>query len=347
MDLFSDQNDSHLCQNATTVQNRLPRIALMVNSDIGLVVAITVLITLIYTRAYKTFLQRLYIYIVVAVLINNVCNSFAYFHKELNEKSALACHFLAFFVLWSIWCIYTFLVTMILFLLVMIWMKIYRDTANVPIFQRSKLTLLEVIISLTALILPVLILCLPYYQDVDAYGYNKVICAAKTREFWGSYLAISIHSDIAGGIAAVVAVGMTVAYCTRSSKLQHAKKAIWMLISLVYVVAFFGITIHVTGWVLHHRYSFCRSPTMIVTTGILFDIYLLVYLVAFQSRMFCDSLRKVLRRRKKDSSHHLLNNEGTIEHGTAAESSRETAPSSTYFNSSYTGAFTTISTRVT
>ena len=317
----------------------------MVTNDIVLVLISIILILLLCIKAYKTFLQRIFIYIVMAAIVNYLNGSILCFHKALNKKSEKACEFLAFLVLWSAWCFYTFIIVMIVYLLVLICTKIYRIKENAP--QASKISILEVVIVLGTITVSNLVVCMPYYKNVDLhYGFNGFMCASIASNFTESYVIyiLTAPSYIAGGIAVVVALGMTVVYCTLSAKLQQARIAIRNLIIFVCTVIIYSLAFRIQDEILSIiSINYCRRFGIYIATILLSSAMVVTlfigYLLTFQFPKFCDPLKNLVKKKIRNHRHNLNYNYNN-EYGTFRKSSRETAPSTTYFNISYTGDFT-------
>ena len=90
-------------------------LAMSVSGGIGVLIASGILGGVLCGKAYKTLLQRLFIYAVLAVLIHDSCHIADIVHRY--NTAPQVCSFLGFLANWSSWSVNLFYLAMILIFL--------------------------------------------------------------------------------------------------------------------------------------------------------------------------------------------------------------------------------------
>ena len=332
------------------------RIAITVESAIGLLLEFIISVIVIYIKAYKTFLQRLFVWIIIVLIVMDMTRVTSFAHHLLSDK---ACKTLSFIQLWSVWCTYTFLMVLLVYLLVRVCIEIRNTPGFVTKLKNSKVSrlLLELGLILASLILPTVVLWVPFNNsEYKEYGFNGIMCGFRPSNHSdvdnGSfqiffYFLTFAPPELAGLIAIFAALGMIVLYCTLSSKLQRHQQARLVIkkltISVLVVVALVvAYNISEVLWIMrpkgyhHYMLTVCIG---LLTTNLEKMILLIGYLLTFHFSNICTPLKKLIKRKRRD----LRYNPSKQGYGTIGEPDRSTSPSNTYFNVSYTGQFTTVS----
>ncbi len=353
--LESDSND---CAINSTIQDDIDRVnirlAITVESGIGVLLYGIIIIILLCAKAYKTFLQRLFIWTVLTVLVEDSTRvtSIAINESALNNSNAYerGCEFIGFISVWSVWCVYTFFMVMIVYLLIIVCIQT-RGNSNstiVAVFTSSRVSRisLEVGSVLGSLLVPILVLWAPYYQQ--HYGFSghlcgiKAKCSRQRREFTSLFFYVYASTELTGVFAIFTALGMTIVYCTLSSRLQHARHLIRKLIAfLLAMIAYIMITnlTAVMRITIQPGYQLAIFFVSVYSFG---KFFLIVgYLVAFHFSRIHKALKKLAARKRKKCSNQQADR-NIAEYGTFKESSRNTVPSSTFFNIPHTGEFTSV-----
>ncbi len=97
-------------QNCTNFTIYNARIVITVQSAAGLLLEFIVSMILLRAKAYQTFLQRLFVWIVLALIVMDTTRVTSFVHQLLPDK---VCGFVGFLQRWFLWCIFVFLLVMI------------------------------------------------------------------------------------------------------------------------------------------------------------------------------------------------------------------------------------------
>ena len=234
------------------------RVVIVTTSAVGVLISWAILVLLLMAKAYKSFLQRLFLWIVLTVLLHDLCRTasilYDFHHGSYNNRgvgTTMAGAILGFVAIWTFWCIYMLCVDLSLYLLTIVWIQTRESSAVVAKFRNSKLSriLLEFLVISGTLFGPLVILWVPYYEN--QYGFGGGICGLKpsnrsavTRQ---DDITISIFNysniELAGLAALIATLIVAIVYFTLSVKIQHAKKAMkniffFLLGIFVYVMAY-------------------------------------------------------------------------------------------------------------
>ena len=348
--------DSSLEQNVSTIS----KIVITVESSVGLLLECVVLVILICTKGYKSFLQRFAIWIVVALMVMDITRVTSFGHRALQDIDL--CEVIAFVQAWSRWCIYIFLLVMIVYLLVMVYVETRDNSTIVTMVKSSKLSriLIEVSIFLSSLAFPLMVLWIPFFDHVyiyEKYGFNNLMCGMirsnsseiNNSSMISSYFIMYTPPELAGLVAILAALGMIVVYCTLSADLQghqHARRLIKNLIVSLLVVFTLTVAFNVmvVVWNIkeedeYQAYIVAFTMTLVIRN---FEkmVLLIGYLLMFHFSKVCNPLKKLIKRSKNPAPHNQKQNR---EYGTFTESSRVSPYSYTHFSVPYTGEFNSTS----
>lgn len=331
------------------------RIAITVASGIGVFIGGIIMIVLLSAKAFKSFLQRLIMWLVLMVLCEDLCRVASIYHKFCNGNTFIvvlqdgACEVLGLITIWVFWSIYMLLIAMVLYLLTIVVIQT-RESAIVTKIRNSRRSriLLEVGVTLATLFGPGIIVWVPYYEN--RYGFDGVKCGLKPSNFSDRSekddAVISIFNftniELTGLVAILVALVMGIVYCTLSVRLQHAKRAfkniLLFLIGVVgYVVVFDLLTV-----TLKFTKGGYQISIFSVSFAVLGKFVLLIgYILTFHFSKLCDPMKKLLKAKVEVSlllhQEKLTQNYGSVKETKSSETTR-----STFFEPPYTGQFTTI-----
>lgn len=181
-------------------------------------------------------------------MLEDITRVTSFSHQKLPSQ---VCEVLAFAQFWSWWCIYIFLLEIIIYLLVLVFIQNKDHLVIVAKLKRSKRSRLEVVITLASLVFPMVILWYPFYDDIYHYGLNDYMCALTAPNHSDiprssdimSELAIHMPPALAGLTIILSVIGMIILYCSLSSKLQShrlARNVIKKLFTSLVVVIIFS-----------------------------------------------------------------------------------------------------------
>ena len=97
------------------------RIAVTVSSGIGVLIAGIILVVLVAVKAYKSFLQRLFMWIILLVLVHDMCRVAGIYYEFCDGSTVSVlhdngCEALGFITRWTNWCTYMFVIAILLYL---------------------------------------------------------------------------------------------------------------------------------------------------------------------------------------------------------------------------------------
>ena len=169
-------------ENATSVEIR---IAVTATSGTGALIAGTILTILLTNKAYKSILQRLFMWTIIAIFLNDLFQFGAIYHDFSHGQTQIqllqdnACKILGFLEIWAHWWQYLFVIDLVLYILVIVCIQTRDDSAFIAKVRTSKLLrgLLEFAVVLATLFLPLLIMWVPFLTH--HYGFTGEACALK------------------------------------------------------------------------------------------------------------------------------------------------------------------------
>ncbi len=294
----------------------------------------------------------------VITLVHDVLRVASVHHNPEDDIRDKACVVLAMCLQWLHWCLYLFLTAGVVYLLIIVCIQSRDNSAVVATIRSSKRLRISLEVGAVAgtLLAPWAIIWVPYV--LDQYGFDKIICAIipsnSSSEYNKTAVDVTVEifynhapREIFALSSGVSAVGMISVYCKLSTEMKHARSVIKKLAISMLVLFLYFLLLHLqiigsnkgdVNLILRIFFVFWH---LIVKFLILFG-----YLVLFHCSNLHDQIRKLSRRRKEDEvleDDEEEKKKKSKEYGTFQESNRNTAPSTTYFNVSYTGDFTTVS----
>lgn len=343
------------CSNASTDLNstelRNTNLAYSVTGGVGVLLAASILLGLLCARAYKTVLQRLFLYTVLTVIVQesiHLANLEELYHYDQMLKDRI-CGAIGFARNWSAWSLYLLYLVMILYLLLVVCVQVQsRSHTLIDILSRSKFlrVLLEFLTVTAAILGPGVILWVPYRDQ--QYGLTGYYCTLKPynvkscAEFGFAYrfIYVFLFYELLGSTAVITAVVLIVVYCALSARLQHAKHMIKHLGVLLTAIILNMIILNLLlGIELIFKSHYGLNVVFAIFATMNDFIFLSGYLLTFHCFKLCNIAKKYVRR-EKFHKHRK-------EYGSYKESDRTTVPSATYYNVGYTGGFTDITHDVT
>lgn len=324
------------------------QVALTVESAIGLALESIVLVVLVSSKAFKTFLQRLFLWVVTALIGSEVTRVFSLAHHEMSPK---VCTMLGFVHEWSWWSVYMFLAALIVCLFIKVCIQTGDNCTAVAVTlknSKSSRMMLEIGIVLMLLALPMIVLWYPFHKNL--YVHNGLRCLLNSSkglpEEFEMMKGIIVYApqNLAALVAIVVALCLTMQY----HKLrQHkvARRILKKLILSLLIVFFFSIADNVMTLLGHFlkvcefHYDMVRVCASLMITGAIKIVLLLGYLLGFHfSSKLCRGRGKHKVARQDDCDCN--------EYGTFRKSTRASAPSYTFFDPSHTADFESTSSSV-
>lgn len=338
------------------------RIVITTTSAVGVLISWAILVLLLTARAYKSFLQRLFMWIVLTVLLHDLCRTAAIlyeFHRGSTTIEVLqdhGCEVLGFVTIWTFWCIYMLCVDLSFYLLMLVWIQTRPgNSAIVAKFRSSKLsrTLLEAFVILTTLLGPLVILWVPYVEN--QYGFGGGICGLKpsneTHTSNKDTIVISIFNysniELAGLAALISLVVVVITYFTLSVRIQHAKRAVKNI--LFFLMGIFAYVMAYNVLLVILKYVKRGYPVSVLSVCIAVAgkfVLLFGYILAFHFSKLCDPIKKItVKKQEAGQEQHQKSTKQDMNKEKEPLLSQQLPTRSTYFDVPYTGGFTSITDR--
>lgn len=324
-------------------QLRRINLTLVITGGVGMLVTGVLLTILLCVKAYKTALQRLFIYSVLSTFVHeathvaNIEHQFKY-SRSLQDQ---VCAHLGFLVNWTTWIICNFHMCIVAYLLFVVYTQVRGDP--LPRLSHSKpgKRIFEVSSVLLSIFLPVTILWAPYLHS--EYGLNESWCWIKAFDANCNATGITdkliygySYFEMVGLVNLVTAVGITIVYCKLATRFTNARQLLRQVMILVLAVITFMVVLNVMlGIDILRTKSSLTTEIYFAAAATINDlIFLSGYMLTFYFPKCRKTSSRVFPQRKEKSGH---------EYGTFKESDRVSAPSNTEFQVQYTGEFTNIS----
>ena len=342
--LFNIEGELSRCGGLNQTQLRMITLAMSIGGGIGVTLTASTLIALILAKAYRTVLQRLCLWAVIATLIHllvHLASIEQYFRYKQQDEVCAAVGFIHNLLGW---CEQVFFLDVIIYLLIVVYMQVRGSTWGFAQYTR---VVIEAVVVLGSVFLPASILWVPYYQR--NYGATGGYCwirhyTEECNEVSLQYAMIYGYFlyEMVGGIALCICCGILIVYCSLSAIIRSAKhivrRIIVLLSAIIISVLLINLLIMTNAKLLHgeRHYRLKMAFAVIATCNDL--ILLFGYLIAFHSATLCRFLTKKIRRRSNREG-VVCNTQG---YKTIRESERAQVPSSTHWEVEYTGEFTVI-----
>ena len=306
----------------------------------GVLIATIIFIVLLCGKVYKTVLQRLFIYTLLAILVNDLTHAANFgnlFNYILRDK---VCVYIAFFTAWSSWSIYNFYMVIIFYLLIAVYIQIKGNICTIAKYFRIVLETTTIFVSV---LLPLSILWIPFKHTKYRYGFIDGYCWITSNDSFSILSEIYFGGFIlyeAVGLVAICAIlGIMIVYCGISTHFRRAKvllrRIIILLVAIIVYMVFLNLLLVVVS---DHRAGYYLKLFSAITQTPIDYVPLCGYLITFHYSKLCHMIKRFVTKKERRVPGHLH------EYGTFKESERVSAPSNTFYDShiGYTGEFTTV-----
>ena len=332
------------CSKATPSEDIVKiRMTITSTSGIGMLIGGAILVVLISAKAYKSFLQRLMMWLVFTVFLHDLCRASSIFYEFYHGNIVLqllqdeGCIILGFVTIWTFWVIYMLVIILIVYLVAIVCIQTREDYAIVARVKNSKLmrTLLESTIILGTLAGSLVILWVPYYRK--QYGFDGAKCGLKLSNnsaLCSEDTIVTTFFNIAGieltcVASLLAALILMVVYYTIPNGLQHIKKLIKNLVLFLLGVFVYVMAYNVLMLILRYAKSGYQLSIFSICSSVTGKFVLIIgYLAVFHFS------KKLIQNNEPGLLHNRNREYGAL---------RETEPTpDTFFEVPYTGQFTTI-----
>ena len=334
------------CTNFTVEEWKSLNLTRSIAATLGVAMTFAILLFLMYYKAYSSLFQRLYLYLIIATLLNEIVGVISVDHQVYYRGQEKVCIWVGFFTGWSYVLLFIFSYEIIVYLLFLVVSKIRG-------FQISQCGMsctryFSVIVEVVYIVLPLLIATAfsmpPYKQQV--YGIAGPWCFVRSLSddceaigklfqltFYGMYLALGVAGIVATLIFSVVYFKLSASF----REVRHLlKRTLYVLvfkfIHIILIMCSAACRVY-TLWSRQHKYYFLwLSHALAVPLGVL--VFPLGYFLCFHP---VGKIAQILYRKithkccKHKMSFDYDEEQNTTLHATAPRSNRISQPSSTFF----------------
>ncbi len=166
------------CSNFSLYQLRNINLTLSVTGGIGSLLAALVVVVLTCVGAYKSILQRLFMYGVLSTMIHEATHLASIEQRFQYNHQAQVCAALGFLTNWTAWVVCDFHVCIVGYLLCVVYSQLKGNNLFLKIARSPTLKrLTEVICIVLSVLLPLVILWVPFTNSM--YGLDESWCWIK------------------------------------------------------------------------------------------------------------------------------------------------------------------------
>lgn len=331
------------CSNFTLEQLRAINLALSITGGVGCLLTSVVLLVLTCVRAYKSILQRLFMYGVYSTFVHEATHLASIEQQFQYRHQAQVCTLLGFLTNWTAWIVCDFHVCVVGYLLCVVYSQLKGNTLFPRITRSAPLKkLTEVICILLSVFLPVIILWVPFKNNM--YGLNESWCWIKA--FDANCTSIGLSDKLIYGYsffeavgfgALCTTIGIIVIYCTLASKYSNLKRLLRQTMILSLSIIAFMVLLNLMLMIDILKKASYYQEIYFSVAATLSD---LIFLSGFLLTFYTPKCGKIARPQEAPQRNKEAAGK---EYGTFRESDRVSALSHTEFEVQFTGEFTSSS----
>ena len=328
------------CSKLNLLQIQNVNLTLSIIGGIGSLLAAVVVVLLVSIRAYKTVLQRLFLYGVFSTMIHEAVHFASIEERFKYPQQGQVCAALGFLTNWTTWVVCDFHVCIVGYLLCVVFYQLRGNQFFLMVQSPTRKRFIEIVCVLLSITLPLAVLWVPFLKSM--YGLDESWCWIKAYKNDCNSTGLNdklIYGysffEVVGLGAFVTTVGIIITYCTVASKYSNVRHLLRHIIILSLAIIIYMVLLNLMLMVdLLKTDTYKRQICFVVAANLKELIFLSGFLLTFYGP-------KCIK--KTTSKEKLHNKEGTgKEYGTFKESDRVSAPSGTFYEIPYTGEFTSI-----
>lgn len=348
MAVFHGSQFQH-CGNFSETRLRMLNLTMSLTGVVGSLVTMFIFGVLIGARAYKTILQRLFIYSVLATMVHEIAHMAQIELQFQYAGQEKVCAHLGFISNWTGWVIYAFNLDIILYLLLLVHQQwrggnnmLHRSCMRSACCRRA----MECICVSVTIFLPVSIVWVPYKEHL--YGLNEAYCYIKAFDNNCTEIGVrdkllyaySLYEGV-GLMAIVIAIGILIAYCSLTAVVQNVKRLLCQIMALLLAITLYIVILNIMLAIdILMEVSYPLSIFFAIAATLTDLLFLFGYLLAFYSSQI---KRSIIPQRKRLPPYHFDDASSTTkDYGSMEHTKGSTIPSYTYFDVPYTGEFTSV-----
>ena len=316
------------------------------------VVIVSMLVVLCIIKAYKSFIQRLFLYLLIATVLLLLCHVCTFerllfddnVHADLKKK---ICFAMGFITNWMDNTVHLIHLSLIISTLTLAFLSM--KSMNLTITTRQKV-FLEGLYLILIITLPITFMWIPLLNR--SYGITVAWCWIKVYDDddvnCNSTIKNTIYQLVFGyglseitGIAGICALTViSIAYYRVAASFTHAKKLLFQSLKLTLFVLLFILSIN-TGFVIR-IYSvidknWTQSYGLWLLYGAMITLWHLIIPCGFMGSFYFSHIKNICwKKYKRRIQYERLDDRNTV-----PASERVTAPSNTFFSVPFTNEFNT------
>lgn len=334
------------CSNLTYSQLNNMNLSRGVTAVVCVIILTTMLVVLCISKAYRSIIQRLFLYLILASILDEICNAATLEHQFYYPYQSEVCAAVGFATHWCSTIVVECAVGVIAYTVLLICLSVKcNHVSNRTPSTRWKI-LLESMYLLIIIFLPLSVIWVPLMNG--NYGLAVAWCWIRTvhenceKVLYEEQLVMGYGGYEIVSIAGIIAfLGLTISYCKISTSYVQVKKLLLqslMLTSFVLLYLVFantGLTIRiysiVTGWTQHYP--------MWIYHGVIIPLCQLIIPFGFLGSFYFKHIQneccmKLIRRNQYQRVKAV--------NATCPVSDRTSMPSNTFFDVPYTNEFTSV-----
>ena len=314
--------DANMGDSNTSCQQSTDQLLKLITTTVtaggaGVIIATLILLVLLLARVYKTVLQRLILYSVLAVLVQHLCNFANILVFATKLQDSVACKWLGFITNWSGWSEYLVFSVIILYLLCVVCVQL-KGVALKPL-PRYRISL-EIFVILLCTLFPGFVLWVPMCNKNIKYGLDNGYCLFKATvkhekpyfDWYFFFFNFMIYEIIAL-LCVIIAICLLVIYCMLPSQLKQSvlmKKLFRILAILLTAIMVNSVLLNIMlGSYIANRYWMFTTIFEVLDDFIFLGAFLLVF---YSSKASWKKLKKMVTKRKPPPQQSVGSKYGTL-----------------------------------
>ena len=357
------------CSNMTMEQLKSLNLARGISGAVSLLTVASILLFLVFYKAYASTLQRLFFHLTIVTCVHDVSFVLQLEHQFQYRSQKQFCEFVGFLDMWASTMVYNFIIGINVFLVYTVYRQLRGDPFSRLSNSKYLRLILECFFTLLMIVLPLTYLWLPFTKGTYGTGSGGLtFCWIKDVEkdckTIQPYSQVIYAETFLIGIACVLhflfTVGLAIVFCSlaytyRGMKDKHHKHVrdvfllmCFLLTSLafdspgvVFLLVTVGQDVNYTESYSFWMYSEVGPPIsmLIYPTGFFFYLYSLKKLKWESIKRAAAAWRTSCGCRRKQRRVNIGQQPATQTLITSPSSHPPVIPSSTFFTVPYTGAF--------
>ena len=299
------------------------------------VVIVSMLVVLCIIKAYKSFIQRLFLYLLLATLLLEACYVINFFTISQDQS----CSAIGLMINWSDNIVMLLYLSTVISTLTLAFISFNSTRFSNISLTRCMRVFYEGLYIFLIVMLPLLFVLIPLI--LDDYGHDIAWCWIRDSKPNIQYsIGYSVHL-FTGTVAVCAMLVITITYFILSASYINVKKLLFQSLMLTVFVLLFEVVAN-TGLVIRilsrsHENCTGNQYKMWMFYGAIVPLWHLIIPCGFMGSFYFRHFRNICCKKRHRQYDRIEDAKNTI-----PVSERVTAPSNTFFNVSYTNGFTNV-----